>query len=155
MNQAVRNTGGAQILVYFILFFGLIAAVNGIFIYVAVNTHTGVITERPYEKGLEYNRVLEKARMQPALIQTASYEKGMLRWQLADETGGPLEAAEVIAHITRPVQSGHDFNIRLENRGGGLYEAAPDLPFRGQWLAELSCAWDDKKYQTALTFIVP
>ena len=42
-------------LVAFIAFFGTIFLVNGTLIYEAISTHTGLVANEPYRKGLAYN----------------------------------------------------------------------------------------------------
>ena len=51
--------------------FLVIAAVNGVMIWLAVDTFTGIATERHYEKGLAYNQALAAAEVQAALGWTA------------------------------------------------------------------------------------
>ena len=52
---------GTWVLFSFVAFFGVIIAVNSVFITTALNSHSGVVTKQPYEKGLAYNQYLEKA----------------------------------------------------------------------------------------------
>jgi nitrogen fixation protein FixH len=53
---------GRKIFIMFLAFFGVCVAVNAFFIYMAVSTNRGVVSERAYEIGLRYNEVLEEAR---------------------------------------------------------------------------------------------
>ena len=138
---------------YFVIFFAVIATLDGIFVYLAVSTQTGVVTERAYEKGLAYNETLERARTQPSLQQKARYNEGVLRWTLATKDGAPITDAHVTAHIKRPVQDGYDFDITLSHLGNGLYEAEINPPMQGLWVARLNSAWDKQTYQTSLKFI--
>ncbi len=145
--------GGRFVAICFILFFGVIVVVNAIFAYMAISTQTGVVTKNSYEKGLAYNELLEKAKLQPKLSQKLSYNDGVLRWALADEGGAPLVDAVVNAKIIRPVQDGYDFNIELNHNGGGIYEAELSLPLKGLWEARLSSKWNNKQYQATQKFI--
>lgn len=138
---------------YFVAFFAVIALLDGIFVYIAVNTHTGVVTEQAYEKGLAFNETLDKAKAQPELNEAVSYKSGILRWKLADNRGHPITNAAASAKIIRPVQEGHDFDINLTHKGNGIYEAVPTLPLPGLWTAKLSSTWNDKHYQTTHQFI--
>lgn len=134
---------------YFFMFFVVVALLDGIFVYMAVSTQTGIVTENPYKKGLAYNQTLEKARAQPILNHKVSYADGILRWVL------PLTKASVTASIRRPVQDGYDFDITLRHKGDGVYEAKPALPLPGAWTAELKATWDSKQFQTSHAFIAP
>lgn len=138
---------------YFVVFFAVIALLDGIFVYMAVSTQTGVVTENAYEKGLNYNEIIKAAKAQPVLQQKAVFENGLLRWQLADENGIPITNAFVNAQIIRPVQDGLDFDVRLMHKGEGIYEAPLKLPAPGQWKAQLKSTWNQQDYQTSLTFV--
>ncbi len=144
---AVKHPKDKWIPRYFVMFFAVIAVLDGIFVYLAVSTQTGIVTEQPYEKGLAFNKTLEEARAQPDLEHQASYTEGILRWIL------PLEQASVTASIIRPVQDGYDFSVALKHVGNGVYEVKPELPFPGAWTAKLKATWDNQKFQTSYDFI--
>ena len=56
---------GWHVLVGMIVFFGIIFAVNGVFLVSALNTHTGIVSQQPYRKGLDYNaRIAADARQE-------------------------------------------------------------------------------------------
>jgi nitrogen fixation protein FixH len=58
-----RNVNGRDVLAILLSFFGVIFAVNGALIYAAVSTHTGLVANEPYRKGLAYNeRILADER---------------------------------------------------------------------------------------------
>ncbi len=151
--KSSKNNSGKLILLCFVSFFGLIFVVNGIFAYMALSTHTGLVTKNAYEKGLAYNEVLQKVKNQPKLKEEAVYDSGVLRWFLADENNTFLENAMVSARIIRPVQGGYDFDVTLEYKGSGVYEAKLDLPLQGAWRAKLNSKWDNKEYQTTYNFV--
>lgn len=132
---------------YFVIFFIVLACLDSIFVYLAVSTQTGLVTEKPYEKGLAFDSILNKAKNQPALDHRVSYENGALRWGL------PVENATVTAAIIRPVQAGYDFEIELIYMGSGLYEAQPQVPLPGAWTAHLKAIWDNTEFQTTHNFL--
>lgn len=53
---------GLWVLWSLLLFFLVFASVDAFFVYKALSTHTGVVTENAYEKGLHYNEILDEAR---------------------------------------------------------------------------------------------
>lgn len=154
MNTAQPRPSDKWIPWYFVLFFAVIAMVDGVFVYVAVTTQTGVVTEQAYEKGLAFNETLEKAKSQPALNDKVAYRDGVLRWTLANASKTPIVNADVTAKIVRPVQGGFDFDIVLQHKGAGIYEAVLDAPLPGQWSAKLRSIWNNKQYQTTHLFMV-
>lgn len=64
MNEEQENSkrDGRKFFIILISFFILFASVDAFFIYKALSTHTGVVTENAYEQGLNYNEILEEAR---------------------------------------------------------------------------------------------
>lgn len=148
-----RDPKDKWILIAFVAFFATFGTVDAIFVYLAINTHSGVVQKQSYEKGLAFNEVLERAENQPKLQEKASYENGVLRWEISDVQGTPITQATVTAQLIREVKSGHDFDIALDHTDNGIYEARLSLPLQGSWLARLSSTWDDEQYQTTHTFI--
>lgn len=146
LNTQQRHSG-RFVLLCFVCFFGVIIAVNTVFITAALNSHSGVVTEQPYEKGLAFNDVLAKAKSQPNLDNHVSYQDGFLRWTL------PNENASVTATMIRPVKEGHDFDITLKHVGNGTYQARPDLPLSGTWTALLKATWGDEQFQVSHTLL--
>ncbi len=139
---------------FLVLFFVVIAIVNAFFVYIAINTHTGVVTENPYQKGLEYNAVLEKSRAQPDIDQFAKYENGILRWTLKNTDGTPIEQAEVTANLVRAIEQGYDTELIFTHKGGGIYEAdVGTLPKAGLWIARLKSQWNKKEFLKTYKFI--
>lgn len=144
---------GRNVFLCFLAFFGTIALVDAAFVYTALRTNTGTVTDRAYEKGLAYNEVLQRAQSQPGLRENSAYQDGTFRWTLADESGAPLSEADVTVRFFRPVKEGHDFSLPLAENGAGIYEVKPELPLKGLWTAQLEAKWDNKQYRTTQDFI--
>ena len=94
---AFRITGR---MVFFglVAFFGLIAAVNGVFMFYALDTFPGLTTEDSYKKGIVYNRTLDDAEAQRRLGWNSSVglgADGMLTVTMTDKIGAPLSGALV------------------------------------------------------------
>lgn len=147
---------------YFVLFFAAIAIIDGTFVTLAIKTHTGMVTEHAYEKGLAYNEILDKAAAQTQIDinQKAAFKDGVLSWNLSTKKGQNIKDAKVTARLFRPAQDGYDFDVLLENKENGLYEARPRFPLPGLWMARLEAQWlgsrsDNLQYKTALELIAP
>jgi nitrogen fixation protein FixH len=155
MSQSIPHPRDKWIPWYFVLFFLVVASLDAVFVTVALRTHTGLVTEQAYEKGLAYNDTLEQARSQPPIQQAASFQDGRIRWRLRDESGNLLERPDVKVRIVRPVKASMDFERILTHVGNGVYEAALDLPAPGYWQARLEVKWDNRQYRTVLDFTAP
>ena len=141
---------GRDVLVMLLGLFGLVVAVNGVFIYFAVTSFSGLETENAYVKGLAYNETLRAADAQRALGWTVELSHRPVDGGLEDvavsfrdEGGNPVENLAVDAVLRRPVDDGFDRNIALEPLGAGRYGAAFALPLRGQWDVHLKATAPD------------
>lgn len=146
---------GKFVFLWFLAFFGTIIAVNSTFIYTALHTNTGVVTDNAYEKGLAYNRILDAIRDQPQLEDKMTYQNGTAQWTLRDASGHPVTGARAVIFYVRPVKDGYDFSLPLTETYPGVYEARTEFPVHGLWTARLDLKWNKQHYQTAQDFIVP
>lgn len=152
-DTARRAGSGKRVLFYFLAFFGTILIVDSAFVYTALRTHSGEVTEQAYEKGLAYNQTLEKAREQPQLSERARYDAPVFRWQLNNPDGTAVSGAAVNVTFLRPVAQGSDFTISLQETAPGLYEAKPVFSHKGLWTAKLDARWNNQQYQTTQDII--
>jgi nitrogen fixation protein FixH len=151
----------------FVLFFAVVFAVNFIFISIAIQTHTGVVREDAYQTGVSFNAVLKEAQQQHSMgiTQKATFEDGILRWQLLGPGDQPL--SEVAATVTfyQPAGEHENLTMTLSPRGAGVYEARANLPAAGQWIAQMEATWQSppeemkyaqmQRYKSALRLIAP
>lgn len=144
---------------YFVLFFIVVAIVDGIFVTVALETHTGVVTEHAYEEGLSYNDVLEASDAQDALgwtnTLTFDEETNILTFAILDEKGNTIENASVKATIERPIQDGFKFEITLHSDDQyHVYRVPVSFPVHGEWDVRIYASKDGQHYQTSKRFVV-
>lgn len=149
-----KPLNGWWVFTAFALFFGVIVLVNSVYITMALRSHSGVVTEDAYRKGLAFNEKLEQARNQPEILNELRFENNILRWKIADKTGLAIDNAGVTAEFMRPVKAGNDFNAQLHHDGNGIYSIKPDFPVKGSWKVILSAKWDNNTYQTVEDLIV-
>ncbi len=135
---------------YFVAFFVVLAILDGIFVYVATITHTGVVTENAYQEGLDYNETITASAKQEALGWTSEImlEGDIIKASLQDAEGEALVGAEVKALFIRPVVSGKDFTVTLNETGEGLYQLPVTLE-QGQWNVRIFVEWKQHTYQAA------
>jgi nitrogen fixation protein FixH len=128
----------------FVAGFALVVAVNGALVVVAIRSWTGLVTERPYDRGLDYNRNLEAAAAMAGLGWTARLVAGPgpagdheLTLEVRDRTGAPVSGLAVLGTLERPLAAGQDRALALDPAGPGLYRTRLELPAGGQWHARL------------------
>lgn len=62
-----RPITGKTVLFGMLAFFGVVFAVNGALVYFAIDSWSGLSTERPFEAGRNHDRTLAEAEAQAAL----------------------------------------------------------------------------------------
>lgn len=130
---------GRHVLAAMIAFFAVIFAVNGIMVFFALDTFSGVHTDDAYRSGRDYNQVIDAARTQAdrgwTVTMTHEVTEGTLRLAVTylDRSERPVEELSVTAELWRPTHDGHDRELVLEPAGAGRYAGTTDLPLAGQW----------------------
>jgi nitrogen fixation protein FixH len=141
---------------YFVLFFVVLAIIDGVFVSIAVRTHTGVVTENAYEKGLAYNRVVKAQAAQAALgwqggvvFHRTGPRTGEVALHVRDISDKPLKVESGVVRITRPTQAGMDFEAVL-NQGSAVLV----FPRSGLWELRVFATVAGKPYQVAKRIVV-
>lgn len=150
-NTMKKKNDGRFVFLCFLGFFGTIAAVDFYFVTTALKTHTGVITDRAYERGLDYNNTLKQAEAQKSLGFTdkISYTNNLLSWEIDDQNNTPLSGLNVKATLIREVQKGKDFTLDLKEISKGIYQSEVNSPLKGQWLVVVETQWNNKPYRNS------
>ncbi len=124
----------------FLAGFLVVLAANATLVIVALNSWSGLTTERSYAQGLDYNQTLAAARAQEALgwqaeltVEAQGPRRAEVHFSLTDRHGRPVKVESVRARFVRPTQSGQDVDITLTTRGGTDYRGEAELPLPGLW----------------------
>lgn len=136
---------------YFVIFFLVIAAVDGVMVTLAVRTRTGIVTEHAYEKGLAYNRVIAAEEKQRALGWSGeiTYTGNSLHFMLRDENHTRIVPYNALATITRPTQAGMDFTVALNDERTRI-----DFPAPGLWEVRIQAHVRGEDYQQSARIVV-
>lgn len=131
---------GRMVLLGLIAFFGVVGAVNGAFMYFALNTFPGLTDDEAYKHGIAYNQTLADGQRQAALGWKTHLvsEAGALKLTLTGKDGAPLSGATVTADVQRPIGPRDDTNVTFEAAGPGVYRAAFAAPVVGRWKVDLA-----------------
>lgn len=133
---------GWHVLAMLGVFFGVMIAVNILFVVLALKTHPGEIAPRAYVQGLKFNDAIAARdasiargwKMGAALHPTASGAAVVVK--LRDRADDPVRGAEVSATLRRPVASDDDRTLRFVEIAPGDYRADIGPLGQGQWLFE-------------------
>jgi nitrogen fixation protein FixH len=142
---------GKRVFYYFFAFFGVIAAMNAFMVTTAIRTHSGLVTDHPYEKGLAYNKVVaaEEAQAKLGWKGELSYTNGNLHFTLKDQNGTRLTLDKATATITRPTEQGMDFNAELTGE-----ETPITFPAKGLWDVRVDATHEGVHFQTTKRIVV-
>ena len=139
-----RGLQGRHVLIAFLGFFGTVFAVNGVFLYAALSTHTGVVAQEPYRKGLNYNQRIAADERQEQLgwnaEATLTRESG-LSILLRDAAGAPVSGLFVGGVLGRPSTDQEDIKVVLAEVAPGHYKMASEALEPGAWLVSLEAHW--------------
>lgn len=148
---------GGHVLAMLIAFFGVVFAVNGVFVYVAEKTWSGLETTHPFVKGLDYNQEIAEARAQEARGWSVSLAQGRnsLTADYRDRSGAALDGLAVTAYFSRAATSRYDSRRDMKPLGAGRYSLALDLPLKGEWILRVEARKAaEKAYVTEQTIFV-
>lgn len=130
---------GRHVLLAMLGLFGLVIAVNAVFVYLALDSFTGVTTAKPYQEGLAYNQVLDARAAQRNLgwqgtVTVGPSEAGeRITVTLKDNADRPLIGLQLSGMLKRPIHDGIDQPLAWQEAAPGAYQAAVILPERGNW----------------------
>jgi nitrogen fixation protein FixH len=134
---------GRHVLLAMLAFFGVVFAVNGVFLYSALSTHTGVVAQEPYRKGLHYNYRIAEGQRQDSLewrddLQLAP--SGALTLSLRDRSGAPVSGLELTGTLGRPATVRQDLRLALVETEAGRYGIAVGPLAAGAWIVSLEAS---------------
>lgn len=115
----------------------IVVAVNGVLVFAALSTFTGVTSAHAYEEGRAYNHILEEAARQEALGWQASvqWSGGRLSVTVTDREGLPVPG-HMEGTLQRPLE-GTTRPLALAAAAPGRWGAAAADLAAGQWEARL------------------
>lgn len=151
MEENKNPRAGRFIPWYIVAFFAGQTVLFSWFIHVAMSTHTGLVTEQAYEKGLAYNKTIENARQQELLGFTSDIirKDKTISFTLKDKNGAVIRDASVNLYLFRPVQEGLDAKFPLSLSADNSYQAEITPPLQGLWEVRIHARTPQGNYQTS------
>lgn len=148
-NGGFRITG-KMVLMGMIAFYAVIMAVNGVFMFFALDTWPGLTDRDSYKKGLAYNQTLADGERQKALgwKTTVITGNGRLQLKLTGADDQPLTGAVVAAVASRPVGELSSTALTFSPDGTGGYIAAFDPDLKGRWKVDVTILHGDDRFRT-------
>lgn len=150
--MAERQFTGKHALAVFVAAFGVIIGVNLVLAYNAVKTFPGLEVKNSYVASQEFN---ERLKEQQALGWDIRAENkgGLLILHITDQTGAPVEVAELQAVVGRATHVKEDF--APDFIFDGIAYAAPASLGKGNWNIRLVAkAYDGSEFAQRIPLYV-
>jgi len=131
---------GFKVLLWLVLFFGVVFAVNGVMVQAAISTFGGVETSSSYQAGLMFERNVADAQRQDGMHwqvggKLVRNSAGLAELDLTtrDAKGLPLTGLRADARLAHPANERLDHVIPLQaGAAAGSFRGAVEAP-AGQW----------------------
>lgn len=119
----------------------VVVVVNAVMVTMAVRSWSGLVVTKPYERGVQYNKVLDAQQRQDALGWTfvSAYEvtgegyDGRVLVRAVGADGRPLDGLDIQGKLVRPIERMDPVELSFEAVGDGRYVARTSVPKPGQW----------------------
>ena len=136
INDTGKELKGWHVLLIMLGFFGVMFAVNGLFLYHAITSFPGEDVKKSYVQGLNYNQTLSARASQADLgwRAEAGLQDGKIAFRLFDAEGLPLSNYAVIGELRRRATQDDDTIVTFTAELGGEYSAPIETLASGQWL---------------------
>jgi nitrogen fixation protein FixH len=124
---------------------GVVVAVNGGMVYVALHGFPGQAGEEDFALSNHYDAVLERVQREAALGWTLSAQAddtGRPVVTLVDRNRAPLRGASVTGFAERPLGAPQTQQLMFRETAAGRYVGSMALPKPGQWDLTLSASAD-------------
>jgi nitrogen fixation protein FixH len=143
----------------FVAGFAIVIAVNGTMTWLAIDSFSGLYSNKPRDRGLRYNQVVAEQRERDALgwkVETS--------WQAQDRTFGLTVAdrdgalpggASVTVELVRPAEKRTPLRIAMSDLGGGRFAGTVDLPARGSWDADIVIVSGGRRFAVTRRLFLP
>ncbi|BBK32697.1 nitrogen fixation protein FixH [Stella humosa] len=145
----------------------VVVAVNAGLITAAISTFPGLSVDRPYERGIAYNRILAMQARQDRLGWTGTAtiagtaEGGRelggreLVVTLRDRDGRALDGARMQGRLDRPLENDAAVVLQFQPRANGTFAAPLDGLRPGLWQATLDGRREDGNFRMSQRLVLP
>ncbi len=154
------ETKRSKIPYIFFAFFGVVFAVNFFYIYLSRQNWRGVVTEDSYQKGVNYNSIIEFDKKQKKLgwkvtikYQPTAKNRATILVDVVTKEQKPLKSANVTIAFRRPTQEGFDFAQEMKFNGKS-YSADVAFPMKGQWDVDVAISKGEDVLHEAKRYVV-
>ncbi len=136
---AGRPLTGKHVLAMLLGFFAFMLIANGFFVYFALTSFSGLSTDDPYKKGLNYNQALAAKEKQQARgwisdlrVDEVNAGEILIKLTVLDAAGKVVEFSKTEAVLRRPAVQGEDIHLNFTKQENALVSRVK-LEKLGNW----------------------
>jgi nitrogen fixation protein FixH len=150
-DRQVRPITGRFVLIAFVSFFGIIAAVNAVMMTLAIRTMPGLDVKNGYVASQAMNREIEAVRKQTArgweadVAVTLAMGRAPVSVRFTDGSNGPVTGLDVSARLAHPAVTRADHSVALIETRPGFYAADVLGILPGGWTLEVEAKQRDQR----------
>jgi len=152
LDQTLRPLTGGKVLLWLLMFFGIVISVNLMMVVFAIDTLPGTEVDSAYKASLAYNAEIRASREQEkrgwrveARVGRAADGRTSILIEARDANNVPLSKVDFHARLERPIDERADRSILLIEKGRGFYSGDIEQVASGQWDLVLTAEQDHKQ----------
>ncbi len=144
---------GRMVLITMVAFFAVIFSVNALFITMAAQTFPGIVTEKPFKKGLARDFNSERAALAEQAERgwragvehafNAGAQTAQVRVVMVDDYDRPLSGLALTGAMGRVIDADADQALAFVEVEPGLYQAEAAGVSAGRWKLTFATAFPD------------
>ena len=141
-----RPLTGRQVILGFVAFFAVLIIAQVAFIYIAVSTHTGMVSQQPYRKGLNYGERIAQSDKQKQLGWKTSFslsdKQDRLILSIENKENAPVSGLTLSGQLSRPVHKNEDLTLKFREDRPGAYGADLSGSKLGSYIVDVAAQQD-------------
>lgn len=148
---------GRFVLVCLIVFFAVVAGVNGVMMTMAIRTFSGVEARNGYDLSQAYNKEIARAReqaerhWQSSIVVVRDNGPVQISIGIKDAAGQPVSGLSFEAQLRHPTDRRLDKKVSLVELQPGHYSARQDQVSAGAWGISFTAQRDGERLYSADT----
>ncbi len=152
LKKSEKILTGRKVLIILLISFGIVFAVNGYMVYLAMSEFRNVKIQNTYQRGRTFQKSAEEQVQQNQLgwsVRVDSARLGasqkVITMTVLDQDNQPIEGVNINAHVENPVNESGDRPVLMSSSEPGIFQGAIENLHDGQWVFVFDIVRDGQK----------
>lgn len=142
-----RQTSTSPWVIGILTFFGMLFSVNAFLVYKAISTNNGLFEESPYEKGIAYQKSIDKLKLAKKEKIKCNLEHNNDQVEIhLTKNSKILKNAQVNIKLFSNIKNFKNLNLELKEIADGIYASDKQKLTAGLYLTEIEIEKEGKQY---------